>query len=64
MKLQSGTTTTARARPFGLHSCPKCLETMVAPVTSEYVGEGRVRHSWSCDGCGYEFHTSVRFANR
>jgi hypothetical protein len=65
MKLHSAVAShPARPKLFGLLSCPNCLETLIAPVASEYVGEGRVRHSWSCDGCGHEFHTAVRFGGR
>jgi len=65
MTLQNATASRqSRPRPFGLLCCPNCLESLIAPVASEYVGEGRVRHSWACDGCGHEFHTSVRFAAR
>jgi len=64
MKLQSTMRSSGRARPFALTSCPHCLETQIAPLASEYVGEGRVRHFWACDGCGHEFQTSIEFASR
>ena len=65
MKLQSTLRSpSGRARPFALTSCPHCLETQIAPLASEYVGEGRVRHFWACDGCGHEFQTSIEFTSR
>jgi hypothetical protein len=65
MKLQSTLRSpSGRTRPFALTSCPNCLETQIAPLASEYVGEGRVRHFWACDGCGHEFKTSIEFASR
>jgi len=65
MKLQSTPrSSSGRTRPFALTSCPHCLETQIAPLASEYVGEGRVRHFWACDGCGHEFQTSIEFASR
>ena len=68
MKLQSTLrSSSGRTRPFGLTSCPNCLETQIGPLASEYVsengGEGRIRHFWSCDGCGHEFQTSLEFAS-
>jgi hypothetical protein len=64
MKLQSTERSSGRKRPFALTSCPNCLETQIAPLASEYVGEGRVRHFWACDGCGHEFQTSIEFTAR
>jgi putative toxin-antitoxin system antitoxin component (TIGR02293 family) len=35
---------------------------LVAPGWSEYLNERCVRHSWSCENCGYEFETVVLFS--
>ena len=65
MKPQSTLRTpSGRARPFALACCPNCLETQITPLASEYVGEGRIRHFWACDGCGHEFQTSIEFPPR
>jgi len=65
MKLQSTLRTpSGRTRPFALTSCPNCLETQIGPLASEYVGEGRIRHFWACDGCAHEFQTSIEFTSR
>ena len=69
MKLQSTVRSpSGRTRPFGLTSCPNCLETQIGPLASKYVsefgGEGRIRHLWLCDGCGHEFQTSIEFRSR
>ena len=53
-----------RERGFGMMSCPQCAEILLAPDVSEYLGDGRVRHSWSCDGCGHEFKASIEVAPR
>ena len=37
--------------------CPHCGDRMVAPVSSEFVEGGEIRHHWECDGCG-EFSSS------
>jgi hypothetical protein len=33
-----------------------------APEWSESLDERRIRHLWSCEGCGYEFETEVFYA--
>jgi len=62
MKLQSAT----RISPLGVQRygrsfCPQCNDMLLAPAKSEYVSESLVRHFWSCDACGHEFRTSVKF---
>jgi uncharacterized protein with PIN domain len=42
--------------------CPQCDEWLLAPDWSEYLNERRVRHTWSCEACGYAFETDVFFA--
>ena len=42
--------------------CPQCNESLLAPTWSEHINERRVRHTWSCEACGYEFETEVFFA--
>ena len=32
--------------------CPHCGDWMVAPVSSEFVEDGEIRHHWECDSCG------------
>lgn len=41
--------------------CPHCGDSMVAPVTSEFVEHGEIRHHWECDACGKRSCTSVEF---
>jgi hypothetical protein len=38
--------------------CIQCNESVIAPNWSKYVSEHHVRHSWSCENCGYQFETS------
>jgi hypothetical protein len=38
--------------------CPYCGDWMVAPISSEFVEGGEIRHHWECDGCG-EFTSSI-----
>ena len=44
------------ARPH----CPRCGEAPLAPVASEFLAEGRIRHSWTCETCGTSFRTAVK----
>jgi ribosomal protein L37AE/L43A len=53
----------ARTRLF-THSknhCPQCSAWLLAPDWSEHLNERCVRHTWSCEACGYEFETAVFF---
>jgi rubredoxin len=44
------------------NNCPQCDAWMLAPNWSEYLNDRCVRHTWSCEACGYEFETTVFFA--
>jgi len=39
--------------------CPHCGDLMVAPVSSEFVEGGEIRHHWECDSCGELSSTSI-----
>lgn len=39
--------------------CPHCGDWMVAPVHSEFVEGGEIRHHWECDACGEPSSTSI-----
>ena len=39
--------------------CAQCGDKLFAPEWSDYLDEFRVRHLWSCDGCGYRFESLV-----
>jgi hypothetical protein len=39
--------------------CPQCDDWMVAPVASEFVEGGEIRHLWACDACGKATLTSI-----
>jgi hypothetical protein len=62
MSLQNATPAVlAYARCFGRPHCPQCGNMLLAPEAAEFAGEGRVHHTWLCDGCGHEFRTAVEF---
>jgi uncharacterized protein with PIN domain len=48
------------SRRIALPSCPQCNDLQLAPLASEFVSQGQVRHFWSCEACGHEFTTSVK----
>jgi hypothetical protein len=39
--------------------CPHCGDLMIAPVVSEFVEGGEIRHHWECDACGEPSCTSI-----
>lgn len=39
--------------------CPGCGDWMVAPVSSEFVEGGEIRHHWECDACGQTTSTVI-----
>jgi C4-type Zn-finger protein len=61
MALHTETATPARLVTYGKNSCPQCSEWLLAPNWSEYLNERCVRHTWSCEACGYQFETAVVF---
>ena len=41
--------------------CPACgAWAPVAPVASDYLGGGLIRHHWVCEPCGHAWVTGVR----
>jgi rubredoxin len=61
MALQAETATRARLAISNKNSCPQCGEWLLAPDWSEYLSDRCVRHTWSCEPCGYQFETAVVF---
>jgi hypothetical protein len=61
MALQTVTATRARLATYSKNPCQQCSESLLAPDWSEYVSERCVRHTWSCQTCGYQFETTVVF---
>ena len=56
-------------RAYGFHKipprpiveCAQCGDQLYIPEWSEAVDERRMRHLWTCDSCGYQFETTVRW---
>src|SRR5215475_11556867 len=51
----------SRLVTYDKNICPQCSAWLLAPDWSEHFNERCVRHSWSCDACGYGFETTVVF---
>jgi hypothetical protein len=51
----------SRLTTYSKNVCPQCAGWLLAPDWSEYLNERCVRHTWSCDDCGYQFETAVTF---
>jgi DNA-directed RNA polymerase subunit M/transcription elongation factor TFIIS len=49
----------AQKQYLGGSSCPKCGSLIIAAEASQFMGDKQIRHKWSCDECGYEFHTLI-----
>jgi predicted RNA-binding Zn-ribbon protein involved in translation (DUF1610 family) len=49
----------AREGYLGGPPCPKCGSLIIAAEASEFMSNEQIHHKWSCDECGYEFHTLV-----
>ena len=57
---------TSRERPMAIkqkaaNQCAQCGALIIAPEWSGYLSERCVRHSWSCEMCGYQFESTVHF---
>jgi hypothetical protein len=52
----------ARLRPFRpTIECAQCGELLFLPEWTEYHDNGRIKHLWACESCGYSFETTVRY---
>jgi hypothetical protein len=60
MQLHIDTARFARFRTFATPTrCSHCGDVMIAPVMSEFVEGGEIRHHWECDACGKASSTSI-----
>jgi rubredoxin len=64
MTLRTETAAGTRLATSSKNYCPQCGEWLLAPDWSEHFSDRCVRHTWSCQSCGYEFETAVFFARR
>jgi predicted RNA-binding Zn-ribbon protein involved in translation (DUF1610 family) len=60
MQFHINTATLSVLRAFAAPAhCPHCGDVMVAPIQSEFVDVGEIRHRWECDACGQRSITSI-----
>jgi len=60
MQLHCYPATFAMIRIFGTAlRCTDCGNQLIAPVASEFVDGGEIRHYWECDSCGTTSCTSI-----
>jgi hypothetical protein len=63
MQLHDFRTKLSAIRSFAAPTqCPQCGDVMVAPVSSEFVEGGEIRHHWECESCGELSSTSIPLA--
>jgi DNA-directed RNA polymerase subunit RPC12/RpoP len=60
MQLHTDTAELAQLRSFASPvRCPHCGDWMVAPVVSEFIEGGEIRHTYECDTCGEASSTLI-----
>ena len=45
-----------------LARCPRCNDLLIAPLVSEFVKGGEIRHHWACETCGEPSSSTVVLA--
>jgi rubredoxin len=61
MALHGNAAAKTRLVTYDKNVCPQCSAWLLAPDWSEHLNERSVRHTWSCETCGYGFETTVFF---
>lgn len=41
--------------------CPQCQDLIIAATQSQHVSRNEIRHWWTCEACGHQFRTTVRY---
>jgi predicted RNA-binding Zn-ribbon protein involved in translation (DUF1610 family) len=60
MRIHIDTARLSALRAFAAPAqCPHCGDLMIAPLMSEFVEGGEIRHHWECDACGEPSQTSI-----
>ena len=44
---------------FQRPACPRCGDMLFAATATEFLGQGNIRHTWTCETCDHEFRTAV-----
>lgn len=60
MQLHCYPATLSSIRAFGAPlRCAECGDRLIAPMASEFVEGGEIRHHWECESCGATAATSI-----
>lgn len=60
MQLQTRSAKLASIRSFASPvRCPHCGDWLVAPLVSEFIEGGEIRHYWECEACGEPSTTAI-----
>ena len=63
LQLEHGTRAPANLPAFASPTrCTQCGDWIVAPLMSEFVAGGEIRHHWVCESCGEVSCTAVALA--
>jgi len=61
MRIQSATCAGVTvSNLLGRPNCPRCGEMLFAATATEFLGDGYICNSWSCESCDHEFNTAVK----
>ena len=64
MRLQSNRPDVTPMAIFRRPACPRCGNMLFAAAATAFAGKGRILHTWSCDRCDHEFHTTFEVPSR
>jgi hypothetical protein len=58
-----GTAPACSIAPYNISRllCPRCQDLIIAATQSQHVSVNEIRHWWTCETCGHEFRTTVRW---
>jgi predicted RNA-binding Zn-ribbon protein involved in translation (DUF1610 family) len=58
-----GTAPACSIAPYNISRlfCPQCKDLIIAATQSQHVSTNEIRHWWTCENCGHEFRTTVRW---
>jgi DNA-directed RNA polymerase subunit M/transcription elongation factor TFIIS len=58
-----GTASACSIAPYKISRlfCPQCKDLIIAATQSQHVSTNEIRHWWTCENCGHEYRTTVRW---
>ena len=58
MRLSSGDLARNPYPIFRRPACPRCGDMLFAASATEFLGQGKILNTWSCESCEHEFRTA------